>query len=301
MKVLLTGASGFLGSRVAGSLVKAGVEVRAVVRTSSDTWRLADLADSLELVRYEAGGAGKLFEDSGPISAVIHTATCYGRKGENWDVVAEANLVGPAAILDAGAAAGVPWFINTDTFFPRGHSGLSHYVESKKRFVDEARGRAHAGSIKLINVILHHAYGPADSEGKFIPWLIGQFLDDVPEVDLTEGSQKRDFVYVDDAADAFAALAGNLKRFTGREIDVQLGSGDPSPVREVVELLKRYTGARTRLNYGVIALPKKEPEEISADITLLSDLGWNPAVKIEEGMKRTVEWFSERGKQEPGG
>lgn len=294
MRVLLTGATGFPGCHIARELVKRGVSVTATMDPSAETWRIDDILPELAVVPYDGGNTAGLLAGPEPVDYVVHTATSYGRHGEDWQEVAEANLVVPSRILEAAADAGVSGFVNTDTFFPRGVSGLAHFVESKKRFTDVCHEAAAMGRVRFINVVLHLAYGPADEPGKFLPWLIDRFLDNAPSVDLTSGEQQRDFIYVDDVASAYATLLENMDRLPGPEVDVELGTGTPVAVRQVVEMARELTGTRTEPVFGVIKLPEGEPAVLAADTDLLQGLGWGARMGLEEGLRRTVEWVRGR-------
>ena len=135
--VLLTGATGFLGSGVARALIQDGYRVIAIKRRSSSLHRLGGLLDKLVFYDVEEIDVNKIFTENGQVNAVIHTATCYGRSGESASNILETNVTWPLQLLESAQHYGVKLFINTDT---SSHSRidtssyLNAYSLSKKQF-----------------------------------------------------------------------------------------------------------------------------------------------------------------------
>lgn len=276
--VLLTGATGFLGSKLAAALAGAH-PVIALKRRASDTRRLAGV--SLQFHDAEDGLAALLARER--IACVVHAATSYGRAGETPAQVEEANAEFPLRLLHGAAAAGVPRFVNVDTGLP---DATSDYSRTKARFRAEGAAAAAAAGMGFLNLRLQHFYGAGDDRSKFTTHVIRSCLDGVPALELTPGEQQRDFLHVDDAVAAILLALARAPERGAAEYDV--GSGAGVSVRQFAELVKRLTGAATHLAFGARPYRPGEPMRSVADVARLRALGWAPRWTLEEGLRRTI-------------
>ncbi|MDD5227026.1 MAG: NAD(P)-dependent oxidoreductase [Candidatus Omnitrophica bacterium] len=173
--------------------------------------------------------------------------------------------------------------------------GVSNYSLSKKQFVDWLE--SYSDRIVGVNVALEHFYGPGDDPSKFATHIIQSLLSKVASIKLTEGRQKRDFIYIDDVIRAFMTLLDNAETLENRNRchRFEVGTAQPVEIRKFVALAKEFSGnQKTRLDFGAIPYRKKEVMVSSVDISGLRALGWNPEVSLEDGLKRTIEIERER-------
>ncbi|MGJ5813085.1 NAD-dependent epimerase/dehydratase family protein [Paludibaculum fermentans] len=282
--VLLSGATGFLGSYLLRALLRHGCTVVAAKRSTSSTWRIADLLDRIEAVDVDQVSLNEVF-DRRQIDIVIHSATCYGRKGESVQRIVESNLVYPLTLLELASRHSTA-FINTDTVLPE---GLNYYVLSKKQFLEYGRRFAEGPGPHFLNLRLEHIYGPNDDPGGFIPFLIQAFLRNEPYVDLTKGEQRRDFVFVEDAVDAYLLLLSNLWRLKHPYAEYTIGSGEARELAAVVRRIHAACGGATELRFGALPYRAGEVMHSQADIGPLQVLGWAPSVGLDAGLIRTIE------------
>ena len=110
--ILLTGGTGFLGSKMANALVEYGYHVVVLKRASSDLHCLSRVAKSIAFYDVEGLDLSEVFKKEGQIEAVIHTATTYGRSGESNSEIMEVNNVFPSRLLKSAIASNVKTFIN---------------------------------------------------------------------------------------------------------------------------------------------------------------------------------------------
>ena len=103
-KVLVTGATGFLGSRIVKFLLEQDVEVVVLVRKKSNLRRLENVLSNPKLFQFNLDeiSVEKYFEGN-KVQAIIHTATCYGRENESWAEIVQANLILPLRLILAGS------------------------------------------------------------------------------------------------------------------------------------------------------------------------------------------------------
>ena len=92
-------------------------------------------------------------------------------------------------------------FFNTDSLLPK---YLNTYSLSKAQFVEWLKQLSY--KIQCVNLRLEHMYGPKDDKTKFVPWLLDQMINSIEEIKLTLGTQKRDFIYIDDVVSAYMLL-----------------------------------------------------------------------------------------------
>ncbi len=285
MKILLTGATGFLGSHLARSLVRLRHDVFGIKRTSSSFLRICDIEGDMHWFAADSAGDVDPAAFNG-VDIVIHTAAIYGRKGETVAELVNTNILKSLRLVEAAVRHGVRKFINADSALPR---EISPYSLSKGQFAQWARVLAESRDIDFVNLRLEHIYGPGDEEIKFVCHVINACLKNQVELRLTTGTQKRDFIYVEDVVDAFVVLIGNVQKLEHGFIDIPLGSGAATSVRDLVETIHQLTNSSTRLLFG--ALPDKSSDGAysCADISILKGLGWAPATDLCEGIRLTIQ------------
>jgi CDP-paratose synthetase len=288
--VLLTGATGFLGSHLLAGLLAKGYAVVVLKRSGSSTARIADHLSGVSVYDLDRVPLGLAFERT-PIDAVIHAATAYGRKGETVGDVVATNVGFGMRILETAAEHEVPTFINTGTFSAKGvelPEGLADYVRTKRQFSEAGVRFAAGGSIAFVELQLEHVYGPADDEAKFVPTLIKAFVEGRPTFDLTRGEQRRDFVYVDDVVAAYLQVLERRAELPRPSLRIEVGSGEAVALADFVRLARDVAGSRTELKFGALPYRAGEMPHSVADVSALRRIGWVPKVALREGLARTV-------------
>jgi len=283
MSILVTGATGFLGSHLARRLVDDGEQVVVLVRNTSSLERLTGLMERITVCTSEETGLDLVFETH-RIDTIIHCATNYGRTQADPLAILEANLVFPMRLLQRASRYGVRRFVNTDTILDR---RVSRYALAKSQFREWLE--TYRDSMACVNVALEHFYGAGDDPGKFISFIVRSLLDGEERIALTTGEQKRDFVHIDDVVSAFyAVLAGTAAERQGCHT-FQVGSGMPVTIRSCVEMIRKISGVNaTRLDFGALPYRNHELSDSAADTQSLRALGWTPTIPLEEGLARMI-------------
>jgi CDP-paratose synthetase len=288
--ILLTGATGFLGSNLAHKLVASGHRVLVLKRPSSNLDRLAAILPALSLYDIQGTDLSAPFKVHGKVDAVIHTATCYGRNGETTSEIFQANTAFPLRLLETATHFNTDTFFNTDTIL---YKYLNGYALSKNHFLEWGKLFAGSQKIRFANIRLEHMYGPGDDASKFTTHIIKSCLENVPELKLTPGEQKRDFIYIDDVIAGYEVLLEKTDNQADLFQEYDLGSGNAITIREFVETIHTLTGSTTRLNFGALPYRKNEIMNSEADIERLKSLGWRCQTNLSDGIGKTMRYEKE--------
>lgn len=276
--VLLTGATGYLGSHLLEFWISKGHEVVILKRSTSSLQRIEKLKGQYISYDVDQDNLEKVFE-SEKIEIVIHVAATYGRKSESLSEIVDSNTLFPARLLDLSIKYGIKYFINTATSLPR---EINTYSLSKSLFQDLLNFKK--DDIISINLVLEYFYGPGDENWKFINMVFDKLLKNEYSIDFTNGEQKRDFIYISDVVSAFDTVLNNVETLKSCTI-ISVGTGKAYSLKAVVELCQKVlNNSFTRLNFGILPNRDMEIEEMVADTFKLESLGWKCEYSLEDGI-----------------
>jgi len=300
MRVLITGAGGFIGSQVVRKVLQEGHTVVTVFRPGESHDRLSDCLESVSAVHCDlrdGGAVRRLVREARPEIA-IHLAWYvepgkYWQAGENLDCVrmtlslARAlSEAGCSKLVGAGTCAEYDWdygFLseNTTPLKPRSLYGI---CKNATRGILQAFC-AQAG-MGFAWTRFFYLYGPTEAKERLIPYVVLSLLKG-EVAKCTNGEQVRDFLHVEDAASAVWAVAKS--ELSG---PVNIASGQPTTVRTVIETVARHLRSEENVALGALPSDPKEPLLLLADVRkLASGVGWKPSLTLEEGLVSTCEWW----------
>jgi CDP-paratose synthetase len=283
-KILITGGTGFLGSNLIKALLSQGNQLAVLKRKSSKLQYLESVLPSIKTFNIEEISIEDCLKSFQP-EIVIHCATDYGRTKNSTSSIVETNLLLPLRILELCKENGVKLFLNTDTSLDK---DTNVYSRSKKQFKEWFE--TYAASLCCVNVTLEHFYGPFDDKSKFVSFLFNKFTSNESTLDLTEGKQKRDFIYIDDVIEAYLLVLKTHREFNAGFYNYNVGSGESVEVRELVLTIQKVTkNSATQINFGAIPYREHEVMETHVDLTEIKKLGWKPQHSLAEGLSKMYE------------
>jgi UDP-glucose 4-epimerase len=306
MRVLVTGGAGFVGSHLTDALVRRGDQV--VVLDDLTTGHAENVALGARLMEGDVADPATVAEAVSGVEVVFHLAATRSvlRSVLEPRATDRVNTGGTLNVLEAARQAGVRRVVSTssssvyggDAPVPTPESApprpRSPYAVSKLAGEHYARVYWELHQLETVSLRLFNVYGPrqrSDSEyAAVIPRFIEALSSGYPPEVHGDGRQSRDFTYVDDAVAAFlTAGTAPAAQCAGRVYNV--AGGREQSLLDLLAVLSRILG---------VGIPARHVEPRPGDVrrsradssSAAADLGWGPAVGFEEGLARTVAWFT---------
>lgn len=315
VRVLITGAGGFIGSHVTEAAVRAGFEVRAIANYNSrgDIGFLADLprdvSSSCEIRQLDIRDDFAVDNAVQGCDAIFHLAALIGIP---YSYVAPSsyvavNIGGTLNLLNSARRHMVQRFVHTSTSEVYGSAqyvpidekhplvGQSPYSATKIGADQLAESYARSFELPVTIIRPFNTYGPRQSSRAVIPTLAAQLEDvDIPIVRAGTLDTVRDFTFVADTAHAYICALRHPEIASGTVIN--LGTGDGHTIASIYDRLQRISGVEKPV--------EEEGERIRPDrsevLELISDnsrardlLGWMPVVSIDDGLRAVLEYLRE--------
>mgnify|MGYP000876517822 FL=1 len=297
-RVLVTGASGFIGRAILPLLSAFGCEIHAVCQTKSlavpdVTWHRTDLL--LTEQRRE------LLVQVRP-THIIHTAWITTPEiywtsplNELWkaatlDLLSLGEKVGAERFIGVGSCAEYDWSAGVMDEHTTPLTAATPYGQAKA-----ACGMAvihHAGAMSTAWGRLFHLYGPYEHPRRLVPSVIRSLLAG-KRAQCTHGEQIRDFLHVSDVAASLAALM--FSDYTG---PVNIGSGKRVVIKQIITMIARELDREDLIDLGSIPAPRNDPPLLAPNVDRVTrSIGWKPAHSLEQGIQKTVEWWMQQEKK----
>ena len=311
MRALVTGGRGFAGSWLAKLLLREGAEV---VSFDRQTERPSGLA--LQGIDAEVSDVDGDLRDRGAIEdllkahsvdTVFHLAAqaIVGEANASPLPTFETNIAGSWNLMEGCREAGVKRVVVASSDKAYGpHEDLPYtegaalqpiypYDVSKAAADLIARSYWHTFGLPVAVTRFANLYGGGDLNfSRLIPEVVSAAIEGRRPVIRSDGSPERDFLYVEDMATAYLAIARALDSGEACGEAFNAGWGRPNSVREVVELVCELAGSDVEPDYRGAGNPEGEIDRQYLASTKIGELtGWEPHVELREGIARTVEWY----------
>ena len=304
MKVLVTGASGFVGACLTRRLMGMGHEVHVFVRQTANMWRIADIVPHIVLHDVDlrdADAVGQTVNSIRP-SNILHLATYGGFSYQNdVDAIYGANFMGTINLVHACEKVGFDRFIHTGSSSEYGMKTepmkemdllepLGDYAVSKAAATLFCCSEALQKSLPIVTLRIFSPYGPWDDPQRLIPYVIAALHNgNVPA--LSNPASVRDYIFIDDVIDAYLAVM-SASITAGETYNV--GSGRQTSIGEVVDRIVRAIGTGIRPMWGAEYPKRPEPGVWVADIgKIQAHFNWKATTSLSDGIQQTISWMSE--------
>lgn len=305
-RILITGATGLIGSHVAALLIERGARVWAIARRSSSRIRAQILGVDTAIEWLDADLTDRAAVRAAVAKArpgIVYHLAAYGVRAwqNDSDAVMQVNVTGGSAVAEAAANEGVRRLVWVGSGFEYGPgqdapideslplAPANWYAATKLAAWELARyhSRIAKDPFELVTARLFSAYGPTEHVRRLVPYVITQGLIGVP-AELSVATQRRDYLHARDAAIALTLL-GEAPRLANRTFNI--GSGEGASVREVASTIASLLPRPVALRFGAVTPTRSEPKAMVADASALRSLGWTPTFTLEDGLRQTIAWY----------
>ena len=295
MKVLVTGASGFIGLQCCAQLSALGYEVHAVSsKSQADNkihWHKVDLLDSQQSI--------KMLRNIQP-THLLHLAW-YAEPGEYWNSIKNYHWVkasltlfeeftesGGKRVVVAGSCAEYDWGYKnySEDTTPLDPATLYGTCKNSLRLMLSSYAALKGMSFAWGRIF--SIYGPNEHPDRLCSSVIQALLRS-QKITCSNGALVRDYLHVSDVASAFAALL--VSDIQG---PINIGSGFGTKLRDIVGKIDEKIGNDGLLDIATKPSALNEPPIIISDTTRLDNIGWKPTYDIDSGLDNTIDWFRNR-------
>ncbi len=308
---LVTGGAGFIGSHLSDRLLALGHRVRVVDNFSTgDRKNLAHIGDRIELIEGDLCDEKICARAVDGVQTVYHVAALPSVPRSLKDPWGshDANVNATVRLLQAAHRAGVRRIVYSSSSSVYGDTPVlpkvesveplprSPYAASKLASEQYVLAYSRAGLVEGVALRYFNVFGPRQSPASqyaaVIPLFMAAALDGRPVTVFGDGEQTRDFTYVDNVVEA-NILAGTrpADRAAGQVVNV--GAGDRTTLNQLIQLIREVSGREILADYASTRAGDVRDSLASLD-RIRAVLGYEPGVKLADGLRRTWEWVVSR-------
>ena len=302
-RIILTGATGFVGSTLLKRMLEENYSVLCVV-LSTEVAEFLRLGIECEIVVAESDMQSLRYEfERFKPDSVIHLAA-LSTSSDKWEIITslvEANVLFANKLTKAlETCSTLKLFINIGSFSEyreKVTQTYSHYFYSatKTAFRHMLSYFQHAFNYEfsIINTFFSTVYGPGEKSKKLIHYILDSLGSSVP-VDMSPGEQVLDFVHLNDVAEYFIRMLGKDLGNT-KEYVIELGTGTGTTPREIAKMFEKISGKKANINWGGIPYRKNDTMKAIADISSLrGTLNWVPGRTMEQSLPEVYQEYVNR-------
>jgi nucleoside-diphosphate-sugar epimerase len=300
---LVTGATGFIGSNLIRHLVRQNADVHILTRSKSNFWRISSILTKINnhcVDSYNSPSFTKLIHKIHP-DYIFHLAA-YGSYPAQTDLtqMLSINIHFSTALLSAINTLPYTMCILTGSSSEYGFKtkpmSENDLLEPASFYAATKAGMTHIAQVfaqmyqKPIAIVRPFSvYGPYEEASRLIPTAIINCLKN-QDIPLTQGKEKRDFIYIEDFIDGLLAVTQDPDDSSGKIINI--GSGKQFSTKQIVTKIHTITKSTSRLLWGKYPNRSWDTNYWKANIRFIKDTyGWKPQTSIDAGLSKTIEWF----------
>jgi nucleoside-diphosphate-sugar epimerase len=302
-RVLITGGAGFIGANLIYRLLESNWEINALIRPSTNLWRLKKVISKLKIFNADISDKSNLAKIITKIKpqAIIHLATYsqYRKQGE-FEQMVETNIKGTLNLLEASKNINYEIFINTGSSSEYGIKDkamketdilepVSFYAATKSSATLLCQVFSKEYNKPIVTLRPFSVYGPFEENNRFIPTITKAVFEN-KTIKITPGDQRRDFIYIDDIIDIYIKAISCGKKLSGQILN--MGTGIEYTNDEVVQALFKIANKKVKIEKGTYPKRIWDSPHWVADITKTKKLlNWKPRFTLEQGLRYTYNWF----------
>ncbi|MBI2476207.1 MAG: NAD-dependent epimerase/dehydratase family protein [Candidatus Taylorbacteria bacterium] len=302
--ILVTGATGFVGSHLARKLVMLGCDIHVLVRPTSNLWRLKDISSKITLHHgdlADKASVEKVVAEVKP-KGIFHlgAAIVISGLGADSETMVAANVLGTVNLLDAASSYPYDFFVAMGSFLEYGFK--DHPIAESEicqpgelygitKLLGTLYGQALARreGKPIVTLRLFTPYGPWNEKERLTHKIIASALAG-KEIALTRPTVSRDFVFIDDIVELILEAALAALKYRGEIFN--LGSGVRTPIGDVVSYILKKTNSKSEVKWGTFRGVSYDSDWWQADMTkTFSCFSWRPKCPLHAGLDKTIEHF----------
>lgn len=299
MRALVTGANGFIGSRLISYLVRLNkYKISALVREKSNLNSLSLVKNRINIIKIDKNfkSINRALSGAKP-DIVIHLAalTLVGHKPEDIKLLISSNILFPSLLVEAMIKNRVKYLVNTGTFWEytkdkHDYSPFNLYAATKVAFENFLKYYAVAKDIRCVTLKLYGTYGPNDPRTKIFSYFKKSLTSKKPIL-FSPGKQRLDLVYIDDVIDAYEKATRYVYKKQNSTYEYFfIGSGRGVALRRIADIYEECVGKHLNINWGGLPYRAREIMCSHADIRLAKiKLNWEPKFDLRSGISKMLE------------
>lgn len=300
--ILLTGATGFIGSHLLPELLEKKYKIIILKRSSSSVWRIKKLLPQIKSYNLDQIDLQLPFKEN-KIDCLIHLAAKYVKKDQDFDQIEEmvdTNIKLPSLLSHLCLQHQVKHFINTGTFFEYQTSSkpltensplksYNFYAATKTAFSQVLKQHTQKPGFKAVDFKLASVFGPKDNP-KLLNFLIKNLIKG-QKVDFSPGQQKWNFTYVEDTVRAYLNTIRYFSKLSNYET-LNIGYDKAHSIKDIVKNLEKISGKKLNITWGAKPYPKNEIMFVNYDHSKTKKLiKWKPSYNLYTGLKKTYNYY----------
>ncbi|MDQ6598585.1 NAD-dependent epimerase/dehydratase family protein [Bacillus salipaludis] len=289
--IIVTGATGFIGSHLTNQLVSAGWNTHIIIRPNSNTSLLKDVLTKVTIHVHD-GTTENLIEIMSKTKpdVVIHLASLFlaNHSPHDIDPMIKSNILYSTQLVEAMVKSNIYHLINTGTswqhFNNQPYNPVCLYAATKEAFNAILTYYTEVTSLNVTTLKLFDTYGPNDSRSKLIS-LLQKTMKEEKQLAMSNGEQLIDLVYIDDVVNAYmVTIDRHLDGICAKKEEFAISSNNPMSLREIVKIYEKVIGKSLPIEWG------KRPYRIR-EVMVPWNQGiilpnWYPKFDLETGIKK---------------
>ncbi|QWR78590.1 NAD-dependent epimerase/dehydratase family protein [Candidatus Magnetomonas plexicatena] len=302
-RVIITGATGFVGANLTRALLKQGHDVHLFLRQNFNSWRIDSITNDVHIHEVELSNEEQLTQKMKEIKSdwIFHLAVhgAYSWQTDLYKII-ETNITGTVALVCAAVKTGFEAFINTGSSSEYGYKSdapketdcpepNSYYAVAKTSATMFCAYMAKQHKVNISTLRLYSAYGPFEEPNRLIPTLIINGLHGkLPQ--LVRPDISRDYIYIDDITDLYTLIATKHTSELGAIYNV--GTGVQTTLREIVEIIRAMFKIKELPVWGSMPERLWDTDIWRCDNSKIQETFlWTPRYSLKEGLNITKEWL----------